>query len=451
MNPKSTTLEPRDHTEAVAIFRAQVIGALARANLARGELRAELRRLSSKRFRPPRSKTTRRFSVPTLERWLYAYRRGGLEALKPKRRRDCGHARGINDELRDLLLDIRREHPSVSVPLILRTLVADGRLERGAVSPHAVRRFYADHGLDRRSVKQTTDGKRRMRWQTDTPFALWHGDVCHATSLIVDGKRRPLRIHALLDDASRYIVAIEARHTEQEVDMLQLLVGALRRHGRPQTLYLDNGSTYRGKILSVACTRLEIALIHAQPYDPQARGKMERLWGTLRRGCLDHIGSVTSLHDVNVRLWAFVDQHYHRAPHAGLMGRTPASVWRAAVDSRVADGLEDNKLRDAMTVRKRRRVRGDGTISIRGQLFELAEGSPTGAVVTIAYCALDAQIEPWVEHKDKVLALRPVDVVVNSRRKRPQPQQPSSPSVDFDPARALLVRATGRGPKGGDR
>jgi hypothetical protein len=47
------------------------------------------------------------------------------------------------------------------------------------------------------------------------------------------GQSRPLRIHALLDDASRFILAIEARHTEREADMLQLLVKALASTGRP--------------------------------------------------------------------------------------------------------------------------------------------------------------------------------------------------------------------------
>lgn len=452
MKLQPTPLEPKNHAEAVAIFRSQIIGVLARVQLARGELRAEMRQLSRKRFRPPHSATTRRYSVATLERWLYAYRRGGLEALKPRRRSDSGHARGINQEVRALLLDIRREHPDASVPLILRTLVADGRLERGAVSPHAIRRFYTDHGLDRRSTKKTRDGKTRLRWQAENPFALWHGDVCHGTSLIIEGARRPLRIHAMLDDASRFVVAIEAHHTEREIDMLTLLVGALRRHGRPQTLYLDNGSTYRGKILSVACSRLEIALVHAQPYDPQARGKMERFWGTLRRGCLDHLGAVASLHDINVRLWSFVDQHYHLASHAGLMGRSPGSVWRAAVESRDADELDEAMLRAALTVRERRRFRNDGTLSVRGGTFELAKGHYTGSVVTIAYCPLDVPLRPWVEHKDEVLALRAVDAVANSRRKRPEPKPlKASRTVVFDPAGALLDKASGRGPKGGNR
>jgi transposase InsO family protein len=34
--------------------------------------------------------------------------------------------------------------------------------------------------------------------------------------------------------------------------------------------------------LSTACARLGVSLLHARPYDSQARGKMERFWRTLR-------------------------------------------------------------------------------------------------------------------------------------------------------------------------
>ena len=90
---------------------------------------------------------------------------------------------------------------------------------------------------------------------------------------MIGGQRRPLRIHELMDDASRYVVALEAHHTEQEMDMIGMLADALRRHSRPEALYLDNGSTYRGEALSLACMRMGVGLLHARPYDPQARGK----------------------------------------------------------------------------------------------------------------------------------------------------------------------------------
>ena len=43
---------------------------------------------------------------------------------------------------------------------------------------------------------------------------------------------------------------------------------------------------YRGEVLITVCHRLGIVLLHAKPYDPQARGKMERFWRTLREQVL---------------------------------------------------------------------------------------------------------------------------------------------------------------------
>jgi len=63
-------LVPRNQGEAVAVFRSQVIGTLLHRPLSRGQLRAALRELSQQSFRPPGAQVTRRYSVPTLERWL---------------------------------------------------------------------------------------------------------------------------------------------------------------------------------------------------------------------------------------------------------------------------------------------------------------------------------------------------------------------------------------------
>ena len=149
-----------------------------------------------------------------------------------------------------------------------------------------VRRLFTEHGLDRIPLRDGTGPKTRLRWEAERPGALGHGDVCYGPAIIVDGIKKPVRVHGLLDDASRFVIALEAHHTEREVDMLGLLVRAIRRHGLPDALYLDNGSTYRGDNLSVACARMDVSLLHARPYDAPARGKMERFWRTLRAGNL---------------------------------------------------------------------------------------------------------------------------------------------------------------------
>jgi transposase InsO family protein len=255
--PKTPPLAPKDHAEAVAIFRSEIVGALTRKELDHGELRAAFRALSQERFRPPGIETTRRYSVTTLERWFYAYRAGGLAALRPAPRSDRGHAQELSAEQRQLVIDIRKEHRSASVPLILRTLVADGRLAADVVSQATVRRLYVEHGLDRVPMREGGGQKTRLRWEAASPGALWHADVCHGPALTIDGKSRPLRIHALLDDASRFVVAIEARHTERETDMLEILVRALRRHGPPDVLYVDSVPRHRIDVLcpAVICGR----------------------------------------------------------------------------------------------------------------------------------------------------------------------------------------------------
>jgi transposase InsO family protein len=436
----SDSLVPRDHAEAVALCRAGIIGALTLRALDRGELAAELRKLAERAYRMPGRRATKRFGISTLERWYYAYRRGGLEALRPDARSDRGRARELTPEQRELLLDIRREHPTASAALILRTLVLDGRLPKGCVSASTVARFFRDAKLPRGA---RPGGHTRLRWQAEHPGALWHGDVCHGPALRIGQTTKPLRIHALLDDTSRYVVALEAHHTEREDDMLDLMLGALRRHGAPDALYLDNGSTYSGDVLRLACERLGITLIHARPYDAPARGKMERFWRSLRAGCLDHLGTLTSLHDVQARLLAFLDQHYHRSPHGGLFGRTPAQVW---VDAKTHP-VDELQLAAALTTRTRRRVRKDGTLDVDGVSWQLDQGFLAGAIVTVAVDKTGTAA-PVVEHDGRRYVLRPVDAVAAGKRRRERkPPAPPTPTVPFDPPGALLDRAAGRPPR----
>jgi transposase InsO family protein len=447
------SIQPQDHAEAVAIFRAMVIGPVVQRTFSHGELAAGLRELSEQRFRPPEATSTRTYSVPTLERWVYAYRADGLAGLRPRPRSDRGFAQDIPDELRELLLDIRREYPNASVPLIRQSLIDEGRMDPELVSEPTLRRLYAAHGLSRRATRTDSGNKTRRRWQADRPGAIWHGDVCHVTHIDVGGQTLPIRVHGLLDDASRNVIALEAHTTEKELDMLGMLVDALRVHPKPDSLYLDNGSTYRGEILQTVCARLGIALLHARPYDPQARGKMERFWRTLREGCLEYIRIVACLADVHEELRAWVDKRYRHAPHSSLFGKSPAKVYA----TRPADRgpVDEATLRTALTIRSRRRVSNDNVLTLDGFAWELDQGFLAGQIVTVAHCFLTPNERPWVEHEGKRLALHPLDPVKNARRKRalvrgPTPDKPQRP-VDFAPNRALLAgrREGSSGSEGG--
>jgi putative transposase len=294
--------------------------------------------------------------------------------------------------------------------------------------------------LDRIASAAATDGHARLRWQADHPGALWQVDVCHGPTLRVAAGTLPIRVHAIIDDASRYIVALEAHATERERDMLGLLADAIRRHGPPDVLYLDNGSTYSGDALRLACERLGVTLVHSKPYQPQGRGQIERFFRTLRARCLDYVGDCQSLHAVNVRLMAFLDQHYHHAAHAGLMGRTPDAVWRErAVEHRPVNLVA---LENAFTARMPRRIRRDSTLDIGGTTYELRQGFLAGKVVEVARTLIDDGAA-WVEHDEKRYELHPVDLKANSARRRQQKPTPR-PAIPFDPATSRVDAALSR-------
>jgi len=428
-------LTPKNHGEEVAIFRHSLIGELVSCELDHGARSCTLRRLSEQRVRAPGSDITRTYSVATLERWLYAFKKGGLEALVPHARGDRGRGRDLDAELRELLCDIRREHPSVSVALILRTLRADGRVD-DKVTACTIRRMFAERGLVRTASVDGDGSKTRLRWEAERPGALWHADVCHGPTLTLDGKRTPIRVHAILDDAARYIIALRVENNEREETMLSLFAQAIMEHGKPDALYLDNGATYRGVILQLVCSRLGITLLHARPYDAQARGKMERFWRRMREQALSHIGEVASLADVEKRLHVWLERFYQDAPHAGLLGRAPAARFAEGEKVRVTE----DALRAALTVRVRRRVRKDSTVSINGTIYEMPVGYLGGQLVTIATSLFDGKV-PVVELGKESLPLHVVDPVANAKRARPPRRRAPERSgrvLDFDPGRTLI-------------
>jgi putative transposase len=221
------------------------------------------------------------------------------------------------------------------------------------------------------------------------------------------------------------------------------LVRALRAHGRPEALYLDNGATYSGDQLRTVCTRLGITLLHAKPYDPEARGKMERFWRTLRAGCLSLLPTTTTAPEVQQRLDTFVQQHYQHVPHASLLGKSPQQVYHHSTHSALP--VAEDTLRQALTVQLRRRVRKDTTLSINGKLFELDQGYLAGSIVTVSSCLLDGTPSLlFVEHEGQRFPLHPCDPKGNSHRHRKLSAAAASPKraprahpVPFDPCHPL--------------
>ena len=228
------------------------------------------------------------------------------------------------------------------------------------------------------------------------------------------------------------MVALEVIPTEREADMLTVFLQSMRRFGRPTALYLDNGSTYSGAALATACARLGTALIHAKPYDPEARGKMERFWRTLREKCLDHLSREVKLAELQLRLNRFLSDHYQREPHEGLLGETPESAWAGHQTHTVSE----EQLAAALTVEKIRMVTKDGLVSIGGSLFEVRQSFLAGRRVKVRSCLVKGlPVLAEVEHDGRNFALKRLDRSANGKTRRDPRQIPPARTIDFDPTK----------------
>ena len=112
--------------------------------------------------------------------------------------------------------------------------------------------------------------------------------------------------------------------SENTQAFLPVFKQAILRRGIPQRLYVDNGANYRSQQLALVCAKLGIALIHARPYQPQGKGKMERCFAPCAPSCCTRLSAAdtASLEALNRRLWAWVEGEYHHTPASRPRRRT---------------------------------------------------------------------------------------------------------------------------------
>jgi transposase InsO family protein len=138
-------------------------------------------------------------------------------------------------------------------------------------------------------------------------------DVRHGPK-VKDGTRlRKTYLIAFLDDATRLVPHAAFALSEGAVAYLTMLEQAVRKRGIPKRLYVDNGAAFRSKHLALVCAKLGIALIHARPYSPQGKGKMERWFRTTRMQFLPTLADPArmTLEELNRALAGWVEGEYH--------------------------------------------------------------------------------------------------------------------------------------------
>lgn len=429
------------HENQVALFRYGLISELLHPDPSR-TLNARMTEKAARDYVIPGSTRTR-VAVETLRDWLDAYREGGFDALKPKPRADKGKSRAIPQQVADALMTIKEEAPKLTVAEVIEQARSVEGLSVPAELPlSTVHRLLSRAGLMHKP-KDEPSSKDRLRFAHERAGQLWLGDVMHGPAVRAEERRkRKSYLVAFLDDCSRVVPAARFALHENTRCVLPVLREGIERRGLCERLYVDQGSAYRSQHLSLVCAKVGITLIHARPYQPQGKGKIERFFRTVRMQFLKNLSDadLESLETLNRRLWAWVEAEYHQRPHRGLGGETPLDVWaRTATAVRTTHNLD---LREAFLFEHKRKVQRDRTVSLGGTVYEV-DAALVGETVTLRFDPAQkpgAPIDVWHAGK-KIQAARVVDSYANCFVRRNHDTKNLEPTVGpNEPKKGLDMR-----------
>ena len=394
-----------EQKKRIAVFRfgaiADLVGGV---KLERGEQEQRIKDKCDQKWVIPYSGRSR-LTRTTLRRWIKQYD-GRLESLYPEDRSDTGQSRVLSDETLLALLEARRIFPKAPVRRLIEQLEQAGW---GKLSPSTAYRFLRDRGLMKTQQLIPED---RRKFEAELPNDLWQSDVMHGPLVETGGKKRKSYLIAFIDDYSRLIPYGAFYPSESLAFYLKALEQALATRGLPRKIYVDNGAAFRSHHLEQITASLGIALIHARPYKPQGKGKIERVFRTVRSDFLSGFKG-TTLRELNQAFEIWLREIYHQRKH-GATGYPPFHRFASRMEClRPAPA----NLKDSFRLAVRRRVAKDRTVSLNGKLFEAPVGL-IGQQVTLRYHESDLeQVEVFLKNQSYGF-LYPVNLQVNSRVKR---------------------------------
>ena len=347
----------------------------------------------------------RRFHADTLRDWLDNYRQHGLDGLRNKPRKDRGTT-SVPVELQDALIELRKQQPTWKVKRLLQTLRLDKKWNGHTPSRSALYRFAKANNL----VRNIHPENQEVHLFEHPHFGdVWCGDFLHGPMVNQGVYAHKAYLHAIIDDATRYVVVARFHLNEDVRSLLGDLMLAIRRFGIPKRLYTDNGAAFRSNHLRLVAAKLCITLPHTPPYKPQGRGKVERFFRTVREGFLDGRGK-TPLDKLNADFAKWLDE-YHHTRHSSL-NMSPLERKLTDTGGQLKQIPATQNINDIFRMECSKRVGSDGCVRMFKKRFEIPNAI-RGEIVTVYYL-------PW--EQDYILAgpdkifVKPLNTVKNAMR-----------------------------------
>lgn len=355
-----------DQKQQTALFRYAVIAPLVTGTAQPGISNRAFFRQAAEKSYPSQDGAQKKLSASTIEKWYFAFQKGGFDALLPSGRSDAGKSRKLDDDLQERIRYFKKEHPRMTAAEIFRRLRADGSIHTGEVSQATVERFV-------RCIMQEEGSavtKDMRRYEREHINEVWCGDTCYGPFLKTPEGKKRVYILALIDDASRYIVGADLFFQDKFENLMTVIRSAVSKHGRPGLFNFDNGSSYHNLQMELLAARIGSAVHFNRPYTPVGKAKIERWFSTLKMqylSCVD-MRDFKNLEQFRDDFAAYV-RRYNQSAHASLGGKSPQD--RFFEEPERIHRLTPEQIEQSFLLEVERRVSADSVVVIGKTEYEV--------------------------------------------------------------------------------
>ena len=378
--PAMSAAQRANRARDIALFRYAVIREAADASLSTKQRGRLVRELADREHTGPFGQRVQ-ISRVTLDRWILTWRRGGFEALLPSAR-SCEPR--TDPAVLELGVALKREVPARTAAQVSAILRACAGPEGTAPSERTLQRHFARLELNTRPDGQPP--RAFGRFEAAAPNERWTGDALHGP--MIAGRKTYL--FAFIDDHSRALVGYRWGHSEDTLRLEAALRHGLASRGIPTILYLDNGAAMISSQLLRALAVLGIRMTHSRPGQPAGRGKIERVFRTVRDQFLvelsdpQALASITSLAMLNELFTGWVETVYHQREHTETKQKPLERFLAPGPPALPTAAL----LREAFLWSEHRRVSKTAMVSLHGNSYEV-DTALVGRTVEVVFDPLE--------------------------------------------------------------
>ena len=307
-----------------------------------------------------------KFTARTIKGWYYSYIKEGLTVLEKHKRKDSNKFRKIKDEsVEEYITELRKKYPKITTQKIYEKLLEEEYITK-EVSIYCIFRYLRNNNLKATEIVR----KEKRKYEQEYPNDCWQADTSSGPYIVIEGKKYKTYLISIIDDTSRLIVGHGFYFQDNGINMQKVLKNAMKTYGIPKKLYVDNGSPYKNEQLSIIMARLGVELIHAKPYSPTGKGKVERSFRTIKDGwmnCSDW-NEFKSIDDIEKSFSNYLYNNYQNRVHSETK-ETPNNRYHKNYER--IKRKESTEIEEAFLHTKYCKVYNNGTIRLNNENYHV--------------------------------------------------------------------------------